>query len=65
MKDKAVVVPAWVQDEWALLRYLTSVHEGHQYAEELLEGISLLTSWALVAISVVSVVAVIADAFIR
>jgi len=65
MKGKAVVVPAWVQDEWALLRYLTSAHEGHQYAEELLEGISLLTSWALVAISIVAVFAVIADAFVH
>jgi hypothetical protein len=65
MKSKAAVVPAWVQDEWALLRYLMSAHDGHQYAEELLEGISLLTSWALVAISVIAVVAVIADAFLR
>ena len=65
MKGKAVVVPAWVQSEWALLRYLTSAHEGHQYGEELLEGISLLTSWTLVAISVISVIAVLADAFLR
>jgi len=65
MKGKAMVVPAWVQDEWALLRYLTSAHDGHQYAEELLEGISLLTSWTLVAISVISIVAVVADAIIR
>lgn len=65
MKGKAVVVPAWVQGEWALLRYLTSAHEGHQYAEELLEGIGLLFSWALVAISVISIVAVLADAIFR
>jgi len=65
MKGKAMVVPAWVQDEWALLRYLTSAHDGHQYAEELLEGISLLTSWTLVAISVISIVAVVADAILR
>ena len=65
MKGKAVVVPAWVQDEWSLLKYLTSAHEGHQYAEELLEGISLLTSWTLIAISIIGVIAVIADAFVR
>ena len=65
MRGKAAVIPAWIQDEWALLRYLMSAHEGHQYAEELLEGISLLTSWALVGISVLSIVAVLADALLR
>ena len=62
---KAIAVPAWVKDEWALLAYLTSAHDGHPYAEELLEGISLLTSWVLVAISVAAVLAVLADAILR
>ena len=65
MKTKALAVPAWLHDEWVLLRHLTSVHEGHPYAEELLEGISLLTSWALVAISVLGVIAVLADALFK
>ncbi|HTI39515.1 MAG TPA: hypothetical protein VL484_18275 [Vicinamibacterales bacterium] len=65
MKGKAVVLPAWVQDEWDLLGYLTSAHEGHQYAEELLEGISLLASWTLVGISIIAVFAVVVDAFLR
>jgi hypothetical protein len=59
---KALVIPAWLADEWALLRYLMRAHDGHPYGEELLEGISLLTSWALIALSIVSVIAVIADA---
>lgn len=62
---KAIAVPAWVRDEWALLAYLTSAHDGRPYAEELLEGISLLTSWVLVVISMVSVIAVLADALVR
>jgi hypothetical protein len=62
---KAVAVPAWVKDEWDLLRYLTHPHDGHQYAEELLEGISLLTSWVLVAISILSIIAVVTDAVLR
>lgn len=65
MKIKALAVPAWVQDEWTLFRYLTSTHEGHPYGEELLEAISLLTSWALVVFSVFSVLAVILDATLR
>jgi hypothetical protein len=65
MKTKALAVPAWIEEEWSLFRYLTSPHDGHPYGEELLEGISLLTSWALVALSVLSVVAVIADALVR
>ena len=64
MKTKALAIPAWLQDEWALLRYLTRPHEGHSYGEELLEGVSLLTSWALIAISVISVLAVVGDALL-
>jgi hypothetical protein len=62
---KGVAVPGWVKEEWALLGYLTNAHDGHPYAEELLEGISLLTSWVLVVISIVSVIAVIGDALLR
>jgi hypothetical protein len=62
---KATAVPAWIKDEWALLSYLTHAHDGHPYAEELLEGISLLTSWVLVVISIVSIVAVLGDAILR
>ncbi|HTL46270.1 MAG TPA: hypothetical protein VL262_18180 [Vicinamibacterales bacterium] len=62
---KTTAVPAWIKDEWALLSYLTHAHDGHPYAEELLEGISLLTSWVLVVISIVSIVAVVGDAILR
>ena len=65
MKSKTLAVPAWIRGEWSLFRYLTSAHEGHPYGEELLEGISLLTSWVLVICSVAAVVAVLADAVIK
>jgi hypothetical protein len=64
MKTKALAVPHWLRDEWALLRYLMTAHDGHPYGEELLEGISLITSWALIALSLVAVVAVLADAIL-
>ena len=60
-----VAVPAWVEDERSLLRYLMSPHEGHAYPEDVLDGISLITSWVLVAISLIAVVAVVADALVQ
>lgn len=65
MKTKALAVPAWVEAEWTMFRYLTSTHDGHPYGEELLEAISLLTSWALVAFSIFSILAVVVDAALR
>jgi hypothetical protein len=65
MKHKILAVPAWVEDERSLLHYLMSPHEGHHYAEDVIDGISLITSWILVSVAVLSVVGVLADAWIR
>ena len=56
--------PAWLEDERVLLRYLMSPHDGHAYPEDVLDGISLITSWALVGISVLAVVGVLVDAIL-
>ena len=65
MKPRALALPSWVEDERSLLRYLMSPHDGHAYGEELLEAVSLVTSWVLVAISVLAVVGVLSDAILR
>lgn len=65
MKFRALALPAWIEDERLLLRYLISPHSGHPYAEDLLDAVSLITSWVLIAVSVLTVVGVIADAVLR
>lgn len=65
MKTRALTLPAWLEDERHLLRYLMSPHEGHAYAEDLLDAVSLITSWVLVAISVLAVIGVVSDAMLR
>jgi len=65
MKLQALVHPAWVEDERTLLRYLASPHEGHAYPEDLLDAISLITSWVLVGMSVLAVLAVVADGIVH
>jgi hypothetical protein len=62
MKPRTHALPAWVDDERVLLHYLMSPHDGHAYPEDVLDGISLITSWTLVAVSVLSVVGVLIDA---
>jgi hypothetical protein len=65
MKLKALALPAWIEDERLLLRDLISPHVGHPYAEDLLDAVSLITSWVLIAVSILAVVGVIADAVLR
>jgi hypothetical protein len=55
-------LPAWIDDERRLLRYLVTTHAGHPYVEDLLDAICLITSWALIAVAVLAVVGVVADA---
>lgn len=61
---KTRTLPAWLDDERTLLRYLVSPHEGHAYAEDLIDAVSLITSWALVVIAVLAVFAVVLDALL-
>lgn len=67
-KNRSIAIPAWIpaliDDERSLIRYLMSKHDGHPYAEDVLDGVCLLTSWALIAISVVAVVGVVIDAIV-
>ena len=48
-----------------LLRYLMSPHEGHAYPEDVLDAISLITSWALIAVAALSALTVLATGLIR
>lgn len=67
-KTRSMAIPAWIpaliDDERSLLRYLMSKHDGHPYAEDVLDGVCLLTSWALIAIAVVAVLGVAIDAIV-
>ena len=65
MKLRILAVPAWVRDEQMLLSYLMSAHHGHPYPEEMLDAICLITSWILIAVSVLAVVGVLVEAAIR
>jgi hypothetical protein len=64
MKLRAVALPAWLEDERSLLRYLMSPHDGHAYAEDVLDAVSLITSWVLVAVAVLAVIGVLSDALL-
>jgi len=64
MDTRTHALPAWLEDERVLLNYLMSAHDGHAYPEDVLDGISLITSWTLVAISVFAVVGVLIDAML-
>ena len=67
-KPRSIAIPAWIpaliDDERSLIRYLMSKHDGHPYAEDVLDGLCLLTSWALIAISVVAVLGIAIDAIV-
>jgi hypothetical protein len=65
MKLRTLALPAWVKDEQLLLSYLTSAHGGHPYPEDVLDAICLITSWILIAVSVLTVVGVVVDAILR
>jgi hypothetical protein len=62
MKRHAAPLPAWIDDERRLLRYLVATHDGHPYIEDLLDATCLITSWILIAVAVLSVVGVLVDA---
>jgi hypothetical protein len=64
MKLHARTLPAWIEDERRLLRYLVTTHTGHPYLEDLLDAICLITSWVLIAGAVLAVVGVIADVLV-
>jgi hypothetical protein len=64
LKLHARVLPAWIEDERRLLRYLVTTHDGHPYVEDLLDAVCLITSWVLIAVAVLAVVGVIADALV-
>lgn len=63
-KHRSLALPAWIEDERSLLRYLLSKHEGHPYAEDVLDGVCLLTSWALIGIAIAAVLGVAIDALV-
>ncbi|HEY3885026.1 MAG TPA: hypothetical protein VGL62_07455 [Vicinamibacterales bacterium] len=63
-KGRAIALPAWIEDERSLLHYLMSKHDGHPYAEDVIDGVCLLTSWALIAVAVLSVLGIAVHAFI-
>ena len=67
-KNRSIAIPAWIpaliDDERSLIRYLMSKHDGHPYAEDVLDGVCLLTSWALIVIAIVAVVGVVLDAIV-
>jgi hypothetical protein len=65
MKTRALTLPAWVEDEWMLLRYLMSPHEGHAYPEDVIDAISLITSWALIFVAGIAALTVLATGLIR
>ena len=62
MKSRSIVWPAWVEDERSLMDYLARPHEGHAYAEDLIDAVALVASWVMVATSVVAVAIVVAEA---
>ncbi|HEY7056973.1 MAG TPA: hypothetical protein VH458_10625 [Vicinamibacterales bacterium] len=65
MKFRSLALPAWVKDEQLLLRYLMSPHAGHSYTEDVLDAICLITSWVLIAVSILTVMGVVVDAVLR
>ncbi|HEX5474244.1 MAG TPA: hypothetical protein VFX12_06230 [Vicinamibacterales bacterium] len=64
MKLRASALPAWLDDERQLLHYLVRPHDGHAYAEDLLDAVCLLTSWAFVILAVLAVLFVVIDAIV-
>ena len=65
MNTKAHALPAWMENQRSLLAYLVRPHDGHAYAEDLIDAIALMTSWVMVAMSVVLVLGVLLDGLVR
>jgi hypothetical protein len=65
MKTKAHALPVWLEDERSLFAYLASPHDGHAYAEDVLDAVALLTSWIMVGMSVLLAVGVLLDGLVH
>lgn len=65
MKLRTLALPGWIEEERVFLVYLMSPHDGHAYPEDVLDGISLITGWVLALVSVLCVIGVIIEAFVR
>ncbi|HEX6975538.1 MAG TPA: hypothetical protein VF147_14130 [Vicinamibacterales bacterium] len=65
MDAKAHALPVWLEDERSLLEYLVNPHDGHAYAEDLLDAVALLTSWVMVSMSVLLVAGVLLEGLVR
>jgi hypothetical protein len=61
MTPRHLQLPEWIDDERSLLAYLVNRHGGHQYPEDLIDAIALVTSWTMVGISILAVVGVVLD----
>ena len=60
MTTRALALPALFEEECSLCRYLMSPHDGHAYAEDVIDAISLITSWTLAAVAALAVLTVLA-----
>ena len=65
MKTRALALPSLFEEECSLCRYLMSPHEGHAYAEDVIDAISLITSWTLIAVAVVAALTVLAAGLVK
>jgi hypothetical protein len=61
MKTRALALPSVFEEEFSLCRYLMSPHEGHAYAEDVIDAISLITCWTLVALAGLAALTVLAS----
>ncbi len=64
MKTRALALPSLFQEECSLCRYLMTPHEGHAYAEDLIDAVSLITSWTLIAVAAAAALTVLATGLI-
>ncbi len=64
MKTRALALPSLLQEECSLCRYLMTPHEGHAYAEDLIDAVSLITSWTLIAVAAAAALTVLAAGLI-
>ncbi len=64
MRTRALALPALFEEECSLCRYLMTPHDGHAYAEDLIDAVSLITSWTLIFVAVAAALAVLATGLI-
>ena len=62
MTHKLHAWPAWVEDERSLLAYLVRPHQGHSYAEDLIDAVALMAAWIMAGVSVALVLGVLVEA---